>query len=155
NPYSSTPTTNGFYKFHGLCGGDYTVVVDHTQPGLSGFTPTQPDQAPVTLATSATVNNAADFRFTPAPAPTLTCPSGVAANGLLYSSGLAASGGVSPYTFSASGLPAWLSLVPQTGALSGIPTADGPVTFTAKVVDARSTASGTTTRSCYPGKPAA
>jgi hypothetical protein len=62
----------------------------------------------------------------PAPAPltisTATLPSGTV--GTAYSANLAATGGVSPYTWSASGLPGGLS-ISSTGTISGTPTTAG------------------------------
>jgi uncharacterized protein YhjY with autotransporter beta-barrel domain len=49
----------------------------------------------------------------------------------------AASGGVSPYTYSATSLPADLSLTPE-GVLSGMPTVSGTYSFKVTAMDARS-----------------
>ncbi len=86
----------------------------------------------------------------PPPPPMLICPSGTARVGVAYSSALVASGGVPPYTFSiiSGTLPPGLTLNPSTGAITGTPTAAGPYTFTAQVVDSRGNSSGTTTSSC-------
>ncbi|MCG3193534.1 MAG: hypothetical protein DIJKHBIC_02787 [Thermoanaerobaculia bacterium] len=56
--------------------------------------------------------------------------------GQLFSQVVSASGGVSPYTFSGSGLPPWLSLNPATGALSGTPSQTGSFTFAISAKDA-------------------
>jgi large repetitive protein len=54
-----------------------------------------------------------------------------------YSQTLAATGGVTPYSWSISSgsLPAGLSLTATTGAITGTPTATGTKTFTVKVAD--------------------
>src|SRR5512140_156300 len=69
----------------------------------------------------------------PPPAP-LALVVGTLANGTVgvaYSStALGASGGVAPYTWSASGLPAGLAIAASTGAISGTPTTAATYTFT-------------------------
>lgn len=57
--------------------------------------------------------------------------------GVSYSMWLSASGGILPYTWSASGLPAGLDIDPQTGFISGIPTDEG--TFMVNITAADST----------------
>ncbi len=52
-----------------------------------------------------------------------------------YDDSVVASGGTPPYTYSATGLPAWLSLNSTTGALTGTPTTPGPVDFTVTATD--------------------
>jgi hypothetical protein len=54
-----------------------------------------------------------------------------------YSATIAASGGIQPYTFSATGLPDGLTLDASTGAVTGKPAADGlgPREITLKVTD--------------------
>jgi hypothetical protein len=55
--------------------------------------------------------------------------------GQSYSASLAATGGVTPYTWSQTGLPAGLILNATTGAISGTPTASGTSTVVATVTD--------------------
>ena len=50
---------------------------------------------------------------------------------------LSASGGTTPYTFSATGLPAGLSVNPTSGVISGTPTTAGASTVTATVKDSK------------------
>ena len=64
---------------------------------------------------------------------TTTLPAGTV--GQAYSTTLAASGGVSPYTWSASGLPGGLSLS-STGTISGTPTTSGAFTASVAILDA-------------------
>jgi hypothetical protein len=54
--------------------------------------------------------------------------------GTAYAASFAASGGIAPYTFSASGLPAGLSMS-AAGAISGTPTAPGAATIVVTVKD--------------------
>jgi hypothetical protein len=53
-----------------------------------------------------------------------------------YSFPMSASGGLAPYTWSASGLPPGLSINPQTGVISGTPIQDGGYNVTITVKDA-------------------
>jgi len=57
--------------------------------------------------------------------------------GVSYSSSISATGGTTPYVWSIVGgsLPAGLTLVPSTGAVTGTPTASGASNFTARVTD--------------------
>ncbi|MCZ2150976.1 MAG: putative Ig domain-containing protein [Bryobacterales bacterium] len=63
---------------------------------------------------------------------TTTLPNGTL--GTAYSAALTAGGGTSPYTWSATGLPSWLSLS-TAGILSGMPTAAGTFNITVQVTD--------------------
>lgn len=72
-----------------------------------------------------------------APALSLACVSTVTGNvGVAYASSLVASGGKAPYTYSisAGSLPPGLVLA-SSGAITGVPTAAGVYSFTAKVTD--------------------
>ena len=147
-------------------------VPPYTYSITAGSLPTGLSLNPTTGAITGTPTAAGSFTFTaqvvdsrgtaagttstsctiviaPAP-PTLTCPAATGTIGVAYSSNLVAAGGVPPYTYSitAGSLPTGLSLNPTTGAITGTPTAAGPFTFTAQVVDSRGTAAGTTTASC-------
>ncbi len=56
--------------------------------------------------------------------------------GTPYSQTLTATGGATPYTWSGSNLPSWLSVDPATGALTGTPQAAGTYDFSVTVTDA-------------------
>jgi subtilase family serine protease len=60
--------------------------------------------------------------------------------GTAYTQTMRASGGLSPYTWSAAGLPAGLSLNASTGVISGTSSAPGVFEVTARVTDANGTA---------------
>jgi hypothetical protein len=62
-----------------------------------------------------------------------------------FTATLLGTGGQSPYTWSATGVPAGLAVGPD-GVLSGVPTRSGSFTFTARVVDANGTAKETQVR---------
>ena len=93
----------------------------------------------------------------PPPAPltisTTTLPGGTV--GTAYSATLAATGGVPPYTWSASGLPGGLSLS-GAGAISGTPTASGSFSASITVLDstnAKASASETISVASAPAPP--
>lgn len=52
-----------------------------------------------------------------------------------YTAPIEASGGVGPYTWTATGLPPGLSIDPNTGVISGVPTTPGTFTVTVTVTD--------------------
>ena len=110
---SGIPTATGTYNF--------TVQV------MDSSTPQQTATANLSL----TVN--AQLAIT-----TTTLNNGVA--GTAYSQTMAATGGITPYTWSISlgNLPPGLSLNASTGAITGTPTTAGPYSFTAKVTDSES-----------------
>ncbi len=67
-----------------------------------------------------------------------TSPITAATANAFYTSAIQVTGGVTPYSFSATELPVWLSIA-SDGTLSGTPPAAGPVTFTVIVTDAKQT----------------
>jgi Putative Ig domain len=91
-------------------------------------TPT-PQTATVSLALTV---SAAKLTIT-----TTELPSGTV--GSMYSSAIGASGGTTPYTYNASGLPGGLSIDPSTGAISGTPGAGSAGTATVAVTVTDST----------------
>ncbi len=89
----------------------------------------------------------------PPPPPTLvlsTCPAATAQVGTAYNSGLAATGGTPPNTFSVSAgsLPGGLTINATSGAISGTPTAAGTFAFTAQVIDAGTPTAQSSTKGC-------
>ena len=89
----------------------------------------------VTVKDAAGSSASATLSVTIAPALAITstsAPNGTV--GIAYSANLAAAGGVGPFTFSASGLPAGLS-ISAGGALSGIPATPGTVSVQVTVKD--------------------
>ena len=122
---SGTPTATGQTTF--------TVTVTDSE------TPTE-QTASASLTIS--VNNSAPLAVT---TTSSQLPTGV--TGTAYpSTTLQASGGVTPYTWSISGNPSWLSISPS-GVLSGTPNATGTFSFTAKVTDSTKPTANTKTAS--------
>ena len=65
---------------------------------------------------------------------TTTSPLPAATVGTAYTQTFTGSGGVTPYTWTAAGLPAWLTLT-AAGVLSGTPSSAGPITFAVSLAD--------------------
>ena len=106
-----TPTTAGKFTV--------TVSVKDTQPG----------SAPQTKSYGVGV--------APPPPPPLVINTALAPNGTVgtaYSATISASGGATPYTFSATGLPAGLS-ISAAGVIAGTPTVPGDATIVVTVKD--------------------
>ena len=79
-----------------------------------------------------------DFGFAGSSAPlSLACPSSSGVAGTAYSSKVAPGGGLTPYTLSilSGSMPNGLAFNPSTGAIAGVPSAQGSYGFTAQVVD--------------------
>ena len=70
---------------------------------------------------------------TPLTIATVSLPNGTV--GVAYAASLSAAGGSTPYSWSASGLPAGLSINASTGQITGTPTAAGTSTATVTVTD--------------------
>ncbi|MEO8049631.1 MAG: Ig domain-containing protein [Acidobacteriota bacterium] len=106
---------------------------------------TYPFQVRVTdTATRLVATQSFSISVTSALRVTTTSPLPNATIGAAYSQTLQAVGGTTPYAWSATGLPAWLTLNQSTGVLSGTPTVGGTSTIAVTVTDA---ASGTATAS--------
>jgi len=69
------------------------------------------------------------------PALLLTLSAGNGTVGTAYSASATASGGTKPYTYSATGLPAGVSIDSASGAISGTPSAAGTTTIAVTVKD--------------------
>jgi hypothetical protein len=102
-------------------------------PGTSAFTVSVTGQDGLSSTKGLSIRVANPLALT-----TTSLPNGTI--GAAYSQGLAATGGATPYTWSAvaGALPAGLSLNTSTGTISGTPTAAGTASFTAKVTDSGS-----------------
>jgi large repetitive protein len=104
---------------------------------------TFPVSVQVRDANAATATKTLTLLIATAPVPpaisTTSLPGGTA--GTAYSAALAATGGKTPYTWSASGLAAGLNLNSSTGQITGTPTAAGTFNVSVQVMDATATAS--------------
>jgi Putative Ig domain/IPT/TIG domain len=122
---SGTPTSVGTY--------DFTASVTDTAIPTEGNFPGTP---------SMTVSRALSIVVKPAPLVITTTSLPGATGGQPYSATLAATGGITPYTWSASSgsLPPGLTLNPSTGVISGTPDVAGTYTFTVTVTDAETPA---------------
>ena len=133
-PYAWTAT--------GLAGG---LSIDPNTGAITG-TPTAAGAASivvtVTDATSPThLSVSKTFPVTivaPLAITTTSLPSPVALNSAYNSGPLAATGGTTPYAWTATGLPAGLSIDAGTGAITGTPTAPGAASIVVTVTDATS-----------------
>ncbi|HEY9074754.1 MAG TPA: putative Ig domain-containing protein, partial [Desulfobaccales bacterium] len=97
-----------------------------------------------------TVTSTCSIIVTQPPPISLSCPITTGQVNVPYSSALAASGGLPPYTYSIKSgvLPNGLTLNPSTGAITGTPTTAGTFTFVAQVQDSTNSLAGTTTSNC-------
>jgi len=106
--FAGTPTTAGSYSVT-------AVVIDST-------------------STRQTANQT--FTITINPPLSIQCSSAAGTVGVAYSgASCSASGGTSPYTFSAGGLPPGLSMNASTGAITGTPNTAGSYSVAATVTD--------------------
>lgn len=115
------------------------LSLNPSQATLSG-TPTSAGTFSFTLQVNDAANLTASRAFTVTINPALLTittstqlPDGVL--GSSYSYQLQATGGVPPYTWSASGLPAGLAIDPNAGTISGTLAAAGTISFAVRVVD--------------------
>jgi hypothetical protein len=147
HPYTTTVTASGgatpyAWSATGLPGG---VSINSSTGAITG-TPTASGTFPVTVTvtdsggTGNTQSAQANYNLTidalltittaSLPAGTITHP---------YSAAVAATGGATPYTWSATGLPGGLSINSSTGAITGTPTASGTFPVTVTVTDSGGT----------------
>ena len=111
----------------------------NSSSGLVSGTPTTAGTYATKLTATDTAKAAgtASFTWTTGAAPVVAQPGARAAvKGTAVSQPMSASGAKSPYTWSATGLPAGLSINASTGLISGTPTAAGVSTATVTATDA-------------------
>ena len=117
----------------------------------TGVTFTAPTTVPTAFTVSLTATSVAKTTVTQSVTinvpvnPTITTPAGAlpgATFGAAYSTPLAATGGITPYTWTISqgALPTSLALLSTTGAITGVPTSAGIASFTVTLTDSGSPA---------------
>ncbi|GLL02185.1 putative Ig domain-containing protein [Dactylosporangium matsuzakiense] len=107
--------------------------------GLISGTPTATATSTVTVTVTDAGQRTASTTFTVAAgvAPTVTSPGNRTTTiGVATSVAASAAGGVTPYTWSGTGLPAGLTVDGSTGTISGTPTATGVAAVTLAATDA-------------------
>jgi Bacterial Ig-like domain (group 3)/FG-GAP-like repeat/Putative Ig domain/FG-GAP repeat len=158
-PYSSALAATGGvapYTFSITAGSLPPGLTLNSSTGVIGGTPSALGSFSFTIQVADSTGTSpgtatSNCGITIAPAPvTLACASNAGQVDAPYSSSLAATGGVPPYTFSfiAGSLPLGLTLNGSTGAIGGTPTAGGSFTFTTQVVDSTGTLAGTASDNC-------
>lgn len=149
NAYQATlAATGGVPGYTWSFGGLPDGVIGSTSGGLSG-TPSRPG----TFAVSATVTDSKGSKAASAFSVTITAPAIEITTASLpnplaataYNATLAATGGVPPFTWSATGAPAGIG-VSAAGVISGTTTATGPFTISVTVQDSV----GTTASRSFP-----
>ncbi len=138
-PYSLTFTTTGAtgVTWSVSSGALPAGLSLNTDTGVLSGTPTQTGDAQFQIKASSGTRSDVQTYTLPVVEPLrVTKPAVAAEAGLPVSLTLAATGGRAPYTWSATGLPAGLTLDAATGAISGTPTAARPATVKVSVKDA-------------------
>ena len=116
--------------------------------GSFSGTPTAAGASSVTISVADAAGNSdsKSYTLTVSNASLKIAPSGTvpaATAGSSFSLGFTVTGGTSPYSFTATGLPPGLSISSSTGAISGTPTAPGSSSVTVTVTDSASATANT------------
>ncbi|HVZ15557.1 MAG TPA: putative Ig domain-containing protein, partial [Terriglobales bacterium] len=133
-PITWTVTSGTLPQGLTLNGATGVISGTPTTEGTANFTITATDSSTPVQTASAALS----ITIVPAPLTITTTTLPDATLGSLYSTVLLTSGGTNPITWSvtAGSLPAWASLDPQTGTISGTPSGSpGVATFTVKATD--------------------
>ncbi|MGB8007965.1 MAG: putative Ig domain-containing protein [Terriglobales bacterium] len=128
-PYTWSVISGTLPASLGLNASTGAITGTPSASGTSSFTVKVTDSASGTATAnlSITVNAALSI--------TTTSPLPGGSVGTAYSTTIVAAGGLTPYSWTISGNPSWLSINKTTGVLSGTPTATGTSTFAVQVSD--------------------
>jgi hypothetical protein len=136
--YSATLAASGGTGAYTWSVSGLPANVSATAAGVISGTPSAPGpftvSATVTDASGATASKAYSITVAPAPLAVTTSSLTNATAGASYTLTLAASGGVGPYTWTASGLPSPLT-ISSAGVITGTPSAPGSSSVTVTVKD--------------------
>lgn len=132
---AATAVAVGTAPQHGTAVASGTSITYTPTAGYSGtdtFTYTATNSSGTSTAATVTVTvSVPTLVFTPTSG---ALPAGVASSP--YSQAISIAGGTAPYGYTATGLPAGLSINSSTGTITGTPIATGSYTVVVKVVDA-------------------
>jgi hypothetical protein len=121
-----------------LSGSNYTQTISLLGNGTTAAAPPPPPATvDVTDNETITVTDSPQAQASGCPAITVS-PSGTlspATFGVAYSQQFSATGGATPLGWSATSAPSWLNLNPNSGLLSGTPTATGTFPFSVTATD--------------------
>ncbi|MGA7409942.1 MAG: putative Ig domain-containing protein [Bryobacteraceae bacterium] len=140
-PFSATlAAANGTSPYNWQISGQPSWLTINAATGVLSGTPAAagPFTFTATVTDSGDPSSTAQAQVTITVVPQLQVVSSTTFAGIVgvpFSVALAATGGTSPYSWHISGQPAWLTINPGTGALSGTPVAAGSFAFTATVTD--------------------
>jgi len=145
---ATTTNGNGYYQFTGLCAGTYIAQVTPpagysatiiNAPGSTTANDSNPSPSTVVLAITDSngdiaIDETIDFGFVLPPSASCVSINAVQGNAITPVTMVGSGGLGGPYTFTATGLPAGLS-ISSAGVISGTATVSGTFNYTVTVTD--------------------